>query len=973
MWCYQKPGFKSLLLTELQRQQQCSHFCDTMLRTKDISVPAHSCILSAISPHISSTLSSTPSPPPGQSRILEFQPLGACTLLHVVRLMYCGEMMGEGEKEKQEAISAAARLGIHGLVEVTTENGEHGRSVEVGVQTEPLLEKEQKEGKWVRAVKDGITILWKERLPGGVKDTWTQTEQLQVNTTAPELPFETIDVACLQDLRHTDYSVIPPQIPLIPISLLYPPNETQTPQPSFAPMDSLQESPAAGPFSVVMDPPPSFSSLFSQETASAATPHTSGGASQVAAENEWNDSAFEQFQGNISGYISNFLMPEKQQKKTHRGRPRGRRRDPRARGARTANTGERRPRRPTSSTPGRGRGGFTVTLDLQEVGLGKLQKLFLQRWSARSSRAGQGGGAVGRKLYLKTREVLKLAKSRRRGREKVSKSPPHKDDLPLREGGRAGGSKSKPTSTERFFSQQFYNLRTAPASAPSRHPSPSPGLCSPAGLYASSASSILHNTPVAPPPQNEQAGHFDHLLEEVMMGLDIFPNISTQPVPPASRSSCTDPTSTSTESRQHGHGGAAGKEGGSSGAPNSKGAVPQQQGETDFREMLENFLSTFEQEIQGCAGTMDVESQTGALAGGSQAETQTPSRWLEPSAHHATLPKRAGSKKKVPKKPRKKRARKKYTLSSQKRQESVPSSKPHINNLQMRENLQLFQMPVVKLDRRIVLPDRVIKSGETESNSRKCGRDGKSQTVWTGKKMYPIRSKLKEANSEIFLLEQPLQQRVRHRQGCKRTPKNGNVIDISEKVQPAEGICPEKQRKDISDVPGDTSAQPQEDTYEAKREVKRRNAEVEEEIREDASVSKRVRLEEMTCVRPPSTPQPGYPNCEPAAREAEEVVDVETLSVSSAEGLQGDRPEWSEIDLGGTEEPQELEDSSCDEVIDVDGEDEDDDVLRGSGLVTCQTSITWKEPLNYKKEEEEINIVGVKNLNRPSAVCAPIP
>lgn len=148
---------------------------------------------------------------------------------------------------------------------------------------------------------------------------------------------------------------------------------------------------------------------------------------------------------------------------------------------------------------------------------------------------------------------------------------------------------------------------------------------------------------------------------------------------------------------------------------------------------------------------------------------------------------------------------------------------------------------------------------------------------------------------------------------------------------------------------------------------------MEEEISEDASVSKRIRLEEMTCVRSPSTPQPGYPNCEPAAREAEEVVDVETLSVSSEEGLQGDKPEWSEIDLRETEEPQELENSSCDEVIDVDGEDEDDDVLRGSGLVTCQTSITWEEPLNYKKEEEGINIVGVKNLNQPSAVCAPIP
>lgn len=187
---------------------------------------------------------------------------------------------------------------------------------------------------------------------------------------------------------------------------------------------------------------------------------------------------------------------------------------------------------------------------------------------------------------------------------------------------------------------------------------------------------------------------------------------------------------------------------------------------------------------------------------------------------------------------------------------------------------------------------------------------------------------------------------------------------MSKNVQPA---------KDIGDKPEDTSAQPQEDSFKAKREVKRRNAEVEEEISEDASVSKRLRLEDMTCVRPPSTPQPGHATSEPAAREAEEVVDVETLSLSSAEGLQGDKPEWSEIDLRGTEEPRELENSSGDEVIVVDGDEEDDNVLRGSSPVTCQTSITWKEPLNFKKEEEEINIVGVNNLNQPSTVCAPIP
>lgn len=121
---------------------------------------------------------------------------------------------------------------------------------------------------------------------------------------------------------------------------------------------------------------------------------------------------------------------------------------------------------------------------------------------------------------------------------------------------------------------------------------------------------------------------------------------------------------------------------------------------------------------------------------------------------------------------------------------------------------------------------------------------------------------------------------------------------------------------------------------------------MEGEISEDASVSKRVRLEEMTCVRPPSTPQPGYLTCEPAARDAEEVVDVETLSLSSVEGLQV-KSEWSEIDLRWAEERQELENSSCDEVIDVDGEDEDDDVLRGQQRP--ETSITWEDPLNYKE------------------------
>jgi len=39
MWSYQKPGFEALLLAELQRQQQCSQFCDTLLKTEGMNTP----------------------------------------------------------------------------------------------------------------------------------------------------------------------------------------------------------------------------------------------------------------------------------------------------------------------------------------------------------------------------------------------------------------------------------------------------------------------------------------------------------------------------------------------------------------------------------------------------------------------------------------------------------------------------------------------------------------------------------------------------------------------------------------------------------------------------------------------------------------------------------------------------------------------------------------------------------------------
>lgn len=344
-------------------------------------MPAHGCILSAISPHFSSALSSTPAPPAGQSRLLEFRALGTCTLLHMVRLLYSGEMAGEGEEEKQEAISAAAKLGIHGLVEVTKRDHRNRNRVgdcqhtEVGVQTEPLMleESEARQSRWRREVRDGSTLLWKEILSNGGKDSWTQTEELQVNT-APSYPpaasFETIDMTDLQSL--------------------------------------------GGPLSLLPFP--------SQVTPCAADPHNlwagpQGAGRDVVAGEEWEDDRLEQFQGNIPGFISYFLNPDMVEE-PFRGRPR-RRQGAGDGGARRAGTGERRARRPRARTGGRGRGGLMQTVDVQDVGVSVLQKLFLQRWGMYVCRTGQGGGAVGRKLFLKTREVLKKSRPRKRGGRKA--------------------------------------------------------------------------------------------------------------------------------------------------------------------------------------------------------------------------------------------------------------------------------------------------------------------------------------------------------------------------------------------------------------------------------------------------------------------------------------------------------------------------------------------------------------------------
>lgn len=356
----------------------------------------------------------------------------------MVRLLYSGEMAGEGEEEKQEAISAAAMLGIHGLVEVTRRDCKRrhgdgkGRLAEAGVQTEPE-ENDGWRGRWRREVSGTSTFLWKETLSEGGRDTWTQTEELQASTDPPSQPaasYQTIDIAALQSLEQTNPTLPPPQFPYVVYQL----DENQTHQLSTA-AGHTSAVHVVPPYTSV---PPSFSS---QATTCAADPQEA--VEYITACNELEDERYEQFQGDIPGYINHFLNPEKKKEGSRRRQSRG------EGGARRGGTGERRARRPRGRTVGRGRGGLMQTVDVQEVGTSKLQKLFLQRWGTRASRTGQGGGAAGRRLLLKTRERLMPAKSRRRTvRGKVWEFGPDGDALLSSDGGAGKAQRGRRSSTQ---------------------------------------------------------------------------------------------------------------------------------------------------------------------------------------------------------------------------------------------------------------------------------------------------------------------------------------------------------------------------------------------------------------------------------------------------------------------------------------------------------------------------------------------
>ncbi|XP_076830473.1 uncharacterized protein LOC143476258 isoform X2 [Brachyhypopomus gauderio] len=141
MWRHRHPGFALLLLRELQKQQHGSLHCDTLLQAEGVSIPAHSCVLSALSPVFSRVLANSPSLPVGQSRLVKLHAIGANALLKLVGFMYSGEIEGESLGEQKEVFDVAHRLGFSNLLggKKKHANGHQDKATswrEIGLQTE---------------------------------------------------------------------------------------------------------------------------------------------------------------------------------------------------------------------------------------------------------------------------------------------------------------------------------------------------------------------------------------------------------------------------------------------------------------------------------------------------------------------------------------------------------------------------------------------------------------------------------------------------------------------------------------------------------------------------------------------------------------------------------------------------------------------------------------------------------------------
>lgn len=275
----------------------------------------------------------------------------------------------------------------------------------------------------------------------------------------------------------------------------------------------------------------------------------------------------------------------------------------------------------------------------------------------------------------------------------------------------------------------------------------------------------------------------------------------------------------------------------------------------------------------------------------------------------------------------------------------------------------------------------------------------------------------------MSFLEEPLvrckrQPSASQPDGQRGSPKNRQVLTLSDNVSATLPVLPQPVESCSTENNQETpeqefTVQPQGETDGPTREGIKRGPEAEEETGDDATVAKRLCLEEM--LQPTSqTYTPRSDSADFIQVAIEDIIDVETLSLTSvADGLQseeqGEKPAWTDIKLREREDclTDEEKESSGDEIIDVDGDEEDErsqsgpvpilvstlvrsevglemqgswdgdkdediDVIGGSGPVPDPVIISWTESSEdeQKEEDDDVDVVGEKTTYISSAVIA---
>jgi len=99
----------------VERKQCLFYYLKILLISSGVCVPAHSCVLAALSPIFSRILSTSSAPHAGQNRLLSLEAVGSHALLKLVGFLYSGEMEIESRSEHEEVMAAAHRLGLRNL------------------------------------------------------------------------------------------------------------------------------------------------------------------------------------------------------------------------------------------------------------------------------------------------------------------------------------------------------------------------------------------------------------------------------------------------------------------------------------------------------------------------------------------------------------------------------------------------------------------------------------------------------------------------------------------------------------------------------------------------------------------------------------------------------------------------------------------------------------------------------------------